>query len=207
VESAEWQQMRFKAPDGHAEILWVQPDEQGTFRVLNVPVWQYGVSVGSRVSGQPGERWLEYERVVEDSKGATVRVYIPADAPITPASRFYLERILPDCRDHRFGVGPATFFDPRVVAIHVRERSDWDTRFADYLNGLADEGLIQLWEVGDPDAYPPDEPEEPGEYRELVHPRPTPQPRGARLIPLAGHLTYVATDGRRYRLLASLAFI
>jgi hypothetical protein len=42
------------------------------------------------------------------------------------------------------------------------------------LNRLADEGVLQLWEVGDPDAFPPTEPEEPGEYRELVHPWPTP---------------------------------
>lgn len=92
-----WKQMRFCAPDGHAEILWVQP------------------------AG---------------------------------------------------GVGPATCFDPAIVAIHVRERSEWNTRAADYLIGLQDRGAIQFWEVGDPDAYPPDEPEPPGEYRELVHPRP-----------------------------------
>jgi hypothetical protein len=166
--------MRFIAADGHAEIMWVQPENDGTYRILNVPVWQYGVSVGARVRGRAGERWLEYDKLVEDSRGATVRIYIPADAPIAPASRLYLERIIPDCRTRGLGIGPATFFDPRVVAIHVRERSDWSTRFAEYLNGLVDERVLQLWEVGDPDAFPPDEPDEDGAYCELVHPRPTP---------------------------------
>ena len=172
-DSDQWQQMRFYASDGHAEVLWVRP-EADTYHVLNVPGWLYGVSVGSRVRGHLGERWLEFDEVVETSSGATVRLYIPAEAQITPASRLYLERILPDCRVLRLCIGPATFFDPQVVAIHVRDRNDWNTRFADYLNGLIDEGLLQLWEVGDPDAYPLDEPEEAGEYGELVHPRPTP---------------------------------
>jgi hypothetical protein len=165
--------MRFCAPDGHVEVLWVQP-EGDSYRVLNVPVWLYGVSVGSRVRGHPGERWLEFDEVIEDSSGATVRLYIPADAPTMPASRLYLERILADCRLNRIGIGPATFFDPRVVAVHINERRDWNTRFANYLDRLVEEGQLQLWEVGDPDAYPPEEPEEVGTYRELVHPRPTP---------------------------------
>jgi len=169
----EWQQMRFVAADGHAEVLWVQPDD-GAYRVLNVPVWQYGLSVGSRVKGRRGERWLEFDGLVEKSSGATVRIYIPADAPISPASRLYLERVIPDCRQRRIGIGPATFFDPQVVAIHVRARTDWNTRFADYLSELAEHGMPQLWEVGDPDAYPPDEPEEPGDHSDLIHPRPTP---------------------------------
>lgn len=172
MKGDEWKQMRFMPADGRAEVLWVQPEADDTYRVLNVPVWQYGVSVGSRVKARDGERWLEFDGVVEDSRGATVRLYLPPDSPITPASRLYIERILPDCRDRGLGVGPATFLDPALVAIHVHERSDWNTRFAEYLNGLTDEGLLQLWEVGDPDAYPPEEPEEPGEHDELIHPRP-----------------------------------
>jgi len=173
VNNPEWLQMRFCGPDGRGEVLWVQP-MNGVYRVLNVPVWQYGISVDSRVKGRPGERWLEFDGLVETSSGATVRIYIPSEAPISPASRLYLERIIPDCRERRIGIGPATFFDPRVVAIHVRVRADWDTRLADYLDELIDEGLLELWEVGDPDAYPPDETEEPAEHRDLVHPRPTP---------------------------------
>jgi len=174
VDNSEWQQMRFCGADGRGEVLWVQPID-GAYRVLNVPVWQYGISVGALVKGRPGEQWLEFDGLVDASSGATVRIYLPPDAPITPASRLYLERIIPDCREHRIGIGPATFFDPAVVAIHLRERSDWNTSIADYLDALANEGLIQLWEVGDPDAYPPDEPDKPVEHENLVHPRPTPR--------------------------------
>jgi len=173
-DALEWRQMRFRAADGHAEVLWVQPEGE-SYRVLNVPVWLYGISVGSLVRGGAGERWLEFEELIEPSPGATVRLYVPDDAPLLPASRLYRERILPDCRVHGIGVGPATFFDPAVVAIHVRDRADWDTRVAEYLNRLIDEGVIEFWEVGDPDAYPPEEPEEPGEYRELIHERPAPR--------------------------------
>ena len=169
----DWQQMRFIAADGRAEVLWVEPQSEGIYRILNVPVWQYGLSVGTHVRGRPGERWLEFDGVAEDSSGATVRLYIPAEAPIRPASRLYLERILPDCRERGLGIGPATFFDPAVVAIHIRERSDWNTLIADYLNELIEEGLVQLWEIGDPNEYPPDEPEERGDHDELIHPRPT----------------------------------
>ena len=174
VPSSDWRQMRFVASDGHAEVFWVQPEVDGSYTVLSVPVWQYGVSVGSRVKGHSGERWLESDGVLENSSGATVRLYIPADAPVTPASRLYLERVIPDCRERGLGVGPATFFDPRVVAVHVRARDEWNTRAADYFNHLVEQGLLQLWEVGDPDAYPPDEPEVPSKHRELIHPRPTP---------------------------------
>ena len=169
----DWKQMRFMPSDGRAEVLWVQPEAEGTYRVLNVPVWQYGVSVGSRVKARDGERWLEFDGVVEESPGATVRLYLPSESPISPASRLYRERILPDCRDRGVGIGPATFFDPALVAIHIQERSDWNTRFAEYLDALTNEGLLQLWEVGDPDAYPPDEPEECSEHDVLIHPRPT----------------------------------
>jgi uncharacterized protein DUF4262/uncharacterized protein DUF4265 len=173
MSADDWKQMRFMAADGHAEVLWVQPAAKGTYRVLSVPVWQYGVSVNSMVKARDGERWLEFDSVVEESSGATIRVYVPSNARITPASRLYLERIVPDCRDRGIGIGPATFFDPGLVAIHVQDRSDWSTRFAEYLDALTEEGLLQVWEVGDPDAYPSEEPEERGEHDELIHPRPT----------------------------------
>ena len=35
-------QVRFRAADGHREVLWTQ-QEGGHYRVLNVPVWLYGI--------------------------------------------------------------------------------------------------------------------------------------------------------------------
>jgi hypothetical protein len=174
ADTNDWQQMRFIAADGRREVLWVEPESESIYRVLNVPVWQYGLSVGTRVKGRPGDRWIEFDGVLEDSTGATVRLYISAEAPILPASRLYLERILRDCGERGLGIGPATFFDPALVAIHVHERSDWNTLIADYLNALVNEGFVQLWQVGDPNEYPSDEVEEAGEHTELIHPRPAP---------------------------------
>ncbi len=169
-----WQQMGFRAADGHREVLWVEPDQDDTYRVLNVPVWLYGISVGTTVQGRPGDQWLEYVATVRESRGATVRVYLPRGAPITPASRLYLERIIPDCRDRQIAIGPATFFDPRVVAVHIHDRDQQATAVASYLDELVDAGIADLWEFGDPDTYPPEDAEE-SAGDELVHPQPTTQ--------------------------------
>jgi hypothetical protein len=169
----DWRQMRFRATDGHTEVLWVAPARGGAFRVLNVPVWLYGISVGTLVSAQEGDRWLEYESTVLSSPGATIRVYLPPNADQMPASRVYLERVFPDCTERNLAIGPATFFDPRVVAIHLQRREEWDTEAAAYFNELVDQGIAELWEIADPDMYPPEEAEVEEFDGILVHPRPT----------------------------------
>ena len=173
VTIGEWRQMRFRAADGHTEVLWVAPAAEGAYRVLNVPVWLYGISVGTVVRAHEGDCWLEYESTVLPSSGATIRVYLPPDADPMPASRVYLERIFPDCTERALAIGPATFFDPLLVAIHLQRREEWDNDAADYFNELVDQGTAQLWEIADPDMYPPDEPEMAEFDGVLKHPRPT----------------------------------
>jgi hypothetical protein len=170
--TVEWRQMRFRGADGHTEVLWVARAAADTYRILNVPVWLYGISVGTVVRAHEGDPWLEYDSTVMSSPGATIRVYLPSDAPLAPASRVYLERVFPDCSERHLAIGPATFFDPRVVAIHLHRREEWDSAAASYFNELVDEGIAELWEIGDPDMYPPDESEVEEFGGELVHPRP-----------------------------------
>jgi hypothetical protein len=165
--------MRFQAPDGHREVLWVERNSDDAYRVLNVPVWLYGISVGTIVRGREGDEWLEYHGTVAPSPGATVRIYLPDGAALAPASRVYLERIFPDCSKSRLLIGPATFFDPLVVAIHLRNRDDWDGAAAAYFDQLIVEGVAMLWEIGDPDMYPSEEPDVEELSEELVHPRPS----------------------------------
>jgi hypothetical protein len=165
-------QVRFRTADGHREVLWAQPGDGG-YRILNVPVWLYGISVGTLVTAQAGGWWFEFSSIVAPSRGGTVRLFVPDDAPITPASRFYLEQMLPECRERRLPIGPSTFFDPLVVAVHIHDRTQWDQQYASYLDDLVERGSIKFWEVGDPDAYPPEETEEVTSDSELIHPRPT----------------------------------
>lgn len=165
-------QVRFRAADGHREVLWTQPDG-AYYRVLNVPVWLYGISVGTLVSVTVGEPWKEFSEIITPSTGGTVRLFVPDEAPLIPASRFYLEQMLPECRERRLAIGPATFFDPLVVAVHIRHRDQWNQAYAKYLDDLVARGSIRFWEVGDPDVSPPDQPDEVVSDSELVHPRPT----------------------------------
>ena len=169
----EWRQMRFQAADGHTEVLWVAPAADGAYRVLSVPVWLYGVSVGTLVRAHEGDRWLEYDSTALSSPGATIRVYLPPDADQMPASRVYLERVFPDCTERDLAIGPATFFDPLLVAIHLQRRQEWDNEAAAYFNELVEQGIAELWEIADPDVYPPEEPEIEEFHAVLVHPRPT----------------------------------
>ena len=182
TESPEqlWRQMRFVSPEGRVEVLWVEPvaepDTGATpgYRILSVPVWLYDVSVGTLVEGREGAGGrLEFVRVLEAARGGTVRLVTPPGHSL--ASRLYLDRVLADCQARNLGIGPATFFDPRLVAIHVH---DWETDhevLLSYLAELTAAGQVQEWELGDP-AVPSDEPPQPARPGAgLVHPRPGPR--------------------------------
>ncbi|HEX9483409.1 MAG TPA: DUF4265 domain-containing protein [Gemmatimonadaceae bacterium] len=173
VQSGTWHQMLFISPEGREEALWVEEQSGNMYCVLSVPVWIYGVSVGSIVEGERGDgSQLKYRRVVRDSPGGTVRFVVPQGAL---ASEIYLTRVIPDAKRLGLYIGPATFFNPRLVAVHVHERKKWWPEVGSYLDRLVSEGVLEQWEVGDPDQYA-------GEYREddneplsgrmLVHPLP-----------------------------------
>lgn len=166
-----WEQMTFGAPHGRREVLWVEPQANGLYRVLNVPVWLYGISVGTLVDGTCETNGvLRFKQIVEPAPGGTVRVIVSEG----PASKVYLDHIGPEAAERGIGVGPATFFDPLIVAIHVHRKSQWWPDLGAYLNELIERELIGQWEVGDPDEFA-EEPYEEADFAdsELVHPRPT----------------------------------
>jgi len=101
-----------------------------------------------------------------------VRLHLSSVAPLAPASRVYLERVFPDCSERRLAIEPATIFDPRVVVIHLQRRKERNLAAAPYFNELVNEGIAELWEMGDPDMDAPDEPEVEEFDGELVHRRP-----------------------------------
>ena len=167
-------QMRFVSPEGRGEVVWVEEQKPGEYRILNVPVWIYGISVGTLVHGHASPRGLlEPSDVKTPSPGATVRLVVPRGAQ---ASDVYLQRIVPDARKMGIGIGPATFFDPRLVAIHVHFRDRLWPDFASYLADLVEEGLLQEWEVGDPseDQASAQVRREAPVGDDLVHPLPVP---------------------------------
>jgi hypothetical protein len=168
--------MLFVSPEGREEALWVEQQTTNSYRVLSVPVWLYGVSVGSIVEGESGDpAWLKFRLVVRDSPGGTVRFIVPSGGPL--ASEVYLTRVIPDAKRLGLYIGPATFFNPRLVAVHVHDRAKWWSEVGSYLDRLVSEGVIEQWEVGDPDQYAADHNEASIEKVELgrkvlVHPLP-----------------------------------
>lgn len=144
--------MLFVSPEGREEALWVEEHGRNTYRVLSVPVWIYGISVGSIVEAEPGGGpRLTSRRVVRDSPGGTVRFIVPSGG--TAASEVYLIRVIPDAKRLGLYIGPATFFNPRLVAVHVHDRADWWPKVGGYFDTLVSEGVLEQWEVGDPDQY------------------------------------------------------
>jgi hypothetical protein len=165
--------MRFISPEGRGEVMWVEPIDTSAARVLNVPVWIYGISLGSVVTGTPGRDGIsEFKALVEPSPGGTVRCIVPKGSI---ASQVYLTRIIPDARELGVAIGPSTFLDPRMVAIHLHVKDLWWPQFGEYLNRLVDEGVLQQWEAGDPDEFADERADQPSVQwtgRDLVHPRP-----------------------------------
>jgi hypothetical protein len=165
-------QMVFVSPEGRKEVLWVAADQDNRWRVLNVPVWQYGISYGTIVTGRADrEDRLRFERVSEQSAGATVRAIVPKPKI---ARDVYHSIIQPGIVREGTGVGPATHFDPPLVAFHLHDRAAVQGKVAGYLDGLVSQGVITQWEIGDPEPESEETADEPVEERtdELVHERP-----------------------------------
>lgn len=165
--------MAFVSPEGRREILWVAAAGHDRWRVMNVPVWQYGISYGTVVTGRPeGDTRLRFQGVSRQSSGATVRAIVPRPKV---AREVYHSVIQPGVAALGTGVGPATHYDPPLVAFHVHERAAVHGKVASYLDRLVAEGIITHWEIGDPEPEPEPLSVERAKERadELVHERPT----------------------------------
>lgn len=158
-------QVDFSSPEGRRERVWAECISSDHARILNVPVWAYGVSIGSVVHIDS-----EHTRLLRESSGATLRFLVNERMS---GKHVYLTRVLVDMRIRACGVGPATFFGPRMVAMHVHKRADWWPKVGTYLDELVGEGLVEEWEAGDPDQGMDQEPPTELEVHDiLIHPLP-----------------------------------
>lgn len=157
--------------DNGLEVLWAE-ELNGLYRVLSVPVFAYDLSRGAQVATHGGTNRLKLAVVVAPSTGATVRCYVPNESA---AHDVHIGRILPDAERYGLCVGPATVFDPDIIAIHIGDREQV-ARVGTYLDTLVGQGVLRFWELGDPAPKA----EEVGtnysaaEPWELVHPLPVP---------------------------------
>lgn len=161
--------LEVRTSDNGREVLWAEVAAD-RIRVVSVPVFAYGVSRGSLVAAVPGDRTLLFTKTVFDSRGATLRAYV---AGALKASSVYLNTIVPEAKEAHLQIGPATFFDPEIAAIHVASRGELP-KVATYFDDLVRRGLLRFWEYGDPvnSAEEPDEEAHAPDPWELVHPLP-----------------------------------
>jgi len=169
--NGELRLIEIATPDNGTEVLWVE--KLGSIiRVVSVPVFAEGISRDALVLAEEtkGQR-LRFRQVLQPSAGATIRCYV---AESLKASKVYTDRIYLDAERLGLRIGPATFFDPEVVAFHVKARDQVSSVFA-YLDTLAHERVIRIVELGDPPMQDLEQPPEDGgadEPWELVHPLP-----------------------------------
>jgi hypothetical protein len=157
------------APDNGRELLWAAPVGPNEYRIVSVPVFAYGTSRGTIVRVHCDEARCVHSAVVADALGATLRCY--TRNPLR-ASELYLGRMVSDgkARDIRFG--PATLFDPDIIALHVPAKKDVPSVIS-YLNELVARGFLNFWEHGDPEQGPEDPDQDGGSDEwKLIHPLP-----------------------------------
>lgn len=162
-------QVDFTSPEGRKERLWAESSGIGQARILSVPVWNYGLSVGTVV-----DLTAVPPRIIGISKGATLR-FLASEG--SSGKAVYLSRVLIDLQKLGYGAGPATFFGPRLVAMNVHIRSDWWPGIGTYLGQLVAQGVVEQWEAADPDQGANDDDEPTTETianKVLVHPLPVP---------------------------------
>jgi hypothetical protein len=138
------------APDNGCEVIWAEHVSKDRYRVLSVPVFAYGISRGTTLVAKEqinGDQ-LNLERIVHPSEGATIRCYVREGLL---ASKVYLEQMVPSGSKMGLEFGPATFFDPEIVAFHVHSRRRWQD-VGRYCDELVRKQVLKFWELGDPDA-------------------------------------------------------
>jgi len=154
--------------DHGLEVLRAEAADTGGYRIRSVPVFLYGISRGAVVDASPGPITgrLRFRRLLATSRGATIRCFA---ASATSARRVYEDHLAHEAAG-RLGLGPVSLFDPDIVAVHVADRADV-ARIEAYLDRLVLEGVLRLWEFGDPGAAAEEgAPDADGPPWELVHP-------------------------------------
>src|SRR5215471_17635526 len=104
--------------DNGTEVLWAE-SIGGAERLVSVPVFAYGLSRDALISTKPSGHRARLSHVLHPSRGATIRCYVRQGVL---ASDIYRQRVIPSAQQMALRIGPATFLDPEIVAIHVHER-------------------------------------------------------------------------------------
>jgi hypothetical protein len=112
----------------------------------------YGISIGSLVRAREGQDGLlAFDELVKPSEGATVRVVVAHES--LSAGEFYRTRLIPAAQAHGLAIGPATYFNPRLVVVNIWKRAQWWPEVGELLDSMLRDGMIEQWEVADPDVY------------------------------------------------------
>ena len=152
-------------PENGKEVLWGEVTNGGT-RVLSVPVFAYGISRNAIVDVETHGARARLVSIIRPSEGATIRCY--SNGSISP-SVLYQQQILSAALRLKISVGPATFFNPDIVAFHLASRANLPV-ITSALDQLANEGKLHFWELGDPDTEKEDvSPSAHEKAWELVH--------------------------------------
>lgn len=167
--------IRVPSSDNGVEFLWGERVGGLDYRLLSVPVFAYGLSRGAIVRIRPHEATGEllFDRIVGDSEGGTVRLYLNEGYT---ASDIHEQHVLKLAASRGLGIGPATILPPEVIAIHVHSRDDLE-QVGLALDELVSSGYGRFWELGDPDLQPSGDSDDVtySEAWQLVHPPPEPR--------------------------------
>ena len=130
------------------EVLRAAPVPEGGYRILSVPVLVAGISRGAIVDARQGPERLVVEGIRRPSPGATVRCVASNTYTLRSLCDEYLDPTSSEVAA-RLGLGPASLYEPEVVAVHVRDREALP-KVAIYLDHLILLGALRSWEPGDP---------------------------------------------------------
>ena len=125
-----------------------------------------------RVRPDNAKRELVFDRVLADSEGGTIRLYLTGYA----AADVYKQHALRLAVDRGLSVGPATIFPPEVIAIHVQSRDQLE-QAGSALDEIVGRGYGRFWELSDPDLQQAEDADQDpnAEPWQLVHPPPDPR--------------------------------
>lgn len=138
-------QIEIATDDNGNEVVWGE-NRGDAIELLSVPVFAYGVSRGAIISADGDGDKLRFRSVLRLSRGATVRCYV---AEHVTAGKVYQRDILAETAGRGLHLGPATIFDPQLVALHIASRTQL-LAVSRFLDELVQRSILKFWELADP---------------------------------------------------------
>jgi hypothetical protein len=122
--------IRFELPDpklGEAEFLWGVKTGDGVYRIDNIPLLVFGLSMGDEVRVRLSDEGLEFDRVTDRGGHSTYRIMIGPSNTVEDSGQF---RQLVE-----LGCGYEAW-SPRFVAIDVLPEVDVNTVYEALERGM-----------------------------------------------------------------------